>query len=116
MKRLLAFLVAGALAAAGTASAQSKVIDGFERPEYAAEADFKTDVTRRVAKGETTGFVVRPAQGCAEVLAPAGVTTTLYKMVGVPVTTPSYSGGKTGTFYDALVPVGAANCATAKYL
>lgn len=32
------------------------------------------------------------------------------------VSTPSYTGGKTGTFYDAMFPLNSGNCATAKYL
>jgi hypothetical protein len=47
---------------------------------------------------------------------PVSNFTKLYKMVPIAITTPSYSGGKTGDFYDALVPLLAANLAGTKYV
>ncbi len=120
-RRILLVLVA-AIACLNSVHAQpapgAKVVDGFERPEYAQEGDFKTSVTRMVARGETTGFVVRPADGCAAVAVsgPGIESTKLYKMVGIDIPVPSYSGGRTGTFYDALFPISAENCRTARYL
>lgn len=92
----------------------SLVIDGFERPEFAAQSDFRPAVTRMILSGASTGFVIQTKTPCTFNSVPAAAG--IFKMVATDVKVPSYSTGRTGIFYDALVPLNAANCATAKYL
>ncbi len=91
------------------------VVDGFERPEYALATDFKSVVSRTVLKNQTTGFVIKTATPCS-IVTSSPVQLKIFKMFESLVSVPSYSGGKTGAFYDALIPVNSTNCVNAKYL
>jgi len=94
-----------------TTAQEITILDGFERPEYALATDFKPQVARVVLKNQTTGFVIKSTNPCALL-----GTANLFKMFKSQVTTPSYEGGRTGNFYDALIPINATNCLTADYL
>lgn len=90
------------------------IIDGFERPEYAAPGAFKSSVSRTILDGAVTGFVVKTTNPEDFDVTPTPLA--IYKMVPTVTTTPSSDAVSVGTFYDALVPLVAGNRAGTLYI
>jgi hypothetical protein len=115
----------GALAAAPSqptsASARSPssarptllVLDSYERVEYAAAADFRNSASVTLSTNEPVGYVFKLSD---DQQMPESTFSRLYKMVPLHLTTPSYTGGKTGIFYDAMVPLLRSNLAGTQYV
>jgi hypothetical protein len=130
------FFAVGVLVLAGPLSAQAaktkksagkattqfitgvQFIDGFERPEWATVAMWKTTVSRRILKGQVTGFIGRvnssekgPKKGlCTLVDVPA-----IQQIAPIEIKYPSAQEYKTGTYYDAIRPLTAKNCGASPY-
>lgn len=83
------------------------VLDSLEKPNFAAESDWKTSAERVVFKNAPTGFIVRGELcllvGKAQRLEPI---ETIY---------PSASEYKVGTYYDAITELTPQNCGQTKY-
>ena len=90
-----------------------KILDSIEKIDYAQETQWKKQASRSLPQGASSGFALRVETGssCAIVGTPS-----LSAFIPVSVATPSYVGGKTGTFYDAMFALNPGNCAAAKYL
>jgi len=89
------------------------ILDSWEKVEYADVNDFKTAASVKLSKNEPVGYVIRLKNDTAM---PTGTFTTLYKMILLEITVPSYSGGQTGIFYDALVPLLSGNLDGTTYI
>lgn len=87
------------------------IIEGFERPEFATASQWKPSVTRTILDGQVTSFVLKSSDPCGLVSVPG-----IQKMMPVTLTKPSAPSYTAGVYYDALFPLTALNCATAKYL
>jgi hypothetical protein len=88
-----------------------QVLDTFERPEAAAEAQWKQSITRTILDGQTTSVVVRTSDPCS-----LASIVGINKMVPMVLTKPSAPTYTAGTYYDPLQPLTSANCVGAKYL
>lgn len=94
-------------------SQSMSVLDTFEILPYASESSFKTSATVTLSKNEPVGYVFKLANDSDF---PTTSFTRLYKMIPISVITPSYTGGTTGTFYDAMVPLLPGNLADTTYI
>lgn len=100
-----------------TAAPGATILNSLERPEFAAPGLFLTSVNQTLAHNEVGGFVIKTLTPCSlPVMAPTGLTVTLYSMLPYTTTIPSYKGGATGAFYDALAPYNSTTCQKAGFI
>lgn len=87
------------------------ILDGFERPEFAFEGDWKPRITRTLLEGQVTSVIAKSSDPCS--LVPV---EGIQKMIAQDLTRPSAPSYRAGRYYDPLVPLTAGNCADAEFL
>lgn len=91
----------------------TRALQPIEQIAHAQESDWSNTVTRQVPVDGTPFAVVRVSEEnkCKGFVSQGTVSVFLPYTVDLP----SFSGGKTGTFYEWLVPLNKATCALSPY-
>lgn len=89
-----------------------EILDSWDRPEFAPASAWVTSVSRQVMAGNVDSIVFRTSGPCAFV---DGIPK-VWKLTPLVTTKGSAPTYPTGTFYDRMEPLSAANCAGSKYL
>ncbi len=106
-------IVFASMLTAQAVSAVPKLLHPVERIAYTT--DWRTETARRVSPGDATFVIVR-AGSSACVSVETSFPAKTYAMAPTPISVPSGRGGKTGIFYEALIPLNPVSCKLSKYI
>ncbi len=88
------------------------ILEGSEKLEFSPKENFKKEIEKIAARGETLGFTIKvknPCNGDIKV-SPSNFSFKPYTMISLETKTPSSKELHVGTYYDSLVPMDEPAC------
>jgi hypothetical protein len=90
------------------------ILHPIERIAYSD--DWRLETTRNIKRGGFVSAILRTGLDSCAAIGIANSDTKLWVMYPTEIETPSSEGGRTGTFYEALIPRNPTTCKTSRYV